>query len=163
MGLERLLALLDPTRPPDALDGVFPKRGAFPVLPGLSPERPISPTRLGRVLGCPQAFFLSDVLGFREAAELPDGDAIDSLAYGSLFHKLAEDFYRAHGESFVARRARSRRTSPRPKRSPTRSSRSSWTAIRWGARSCARPSALGSSATWRSCSNTIGALTRAPS
>ncbi len=104
VGLERLLALLDPTRAPDALDGVFPKRGAFPVLPGLSPERPISPTRLGRVLGCPQAFFLSDVLGFREAAELPDGDAIDSLAYGSLFHKLAEDFYRAHGESFVAKK-----------------------------------------------------------
>ncbi len=105
VALDRLFALSEPERPGDALDGIFPKRGAFPELPGLTPGAPISPTRLGSALACPYQFFLTNALGWSEVKDAPDGNEVDPMSYGSLFHKVAEDFYRAHGAEFVRRKS----------------------------------------------------------
>jgi RecB family exonuclease len=101
--LARGRALLDSTRAPDPLDGIFPQIGWLPVVPGASPERPLSASRWKTLLECPHRFFFEVLLHLRAPSEVQDDGALDPLTYGSLFHTVAERFYRAHGDAFVKR------------------------------------------------------------
>lgn len=73
------------------------------VVPGLSPERPISASALQRLLCCPRAFFYERILGWEEPAAAPSLGELDPLPYGTLFHLVMERFYEAHGARFTAR------------------------------------------------------------
>jgi hypothetical protein len=86
-----------------ALDGVLGDDGKLPLVPGLTPERPISASRLRDLLHCPHLFFFRHVLGWDQPAAPPSQGAIDSLPYGSLFHAVAERFFREHGAAFSQR------------------------------------------------------------
>jgi RecB family exonuclease len=84
-----------------ALDGLL---GPLTVpMPGLTPDRPISPSALQALLQCPHRFLLASVLHFDEPTSAPSTHEIGQPAYGSLFHRAAEEFYRAHGAAFCAR------------------------------------------------------------
>ncbi|MCX5746414.1 MAG: PD-(D/E)XK nuclease family protein, partial [Proteobacteria bacterium] len=89
---------------PSVMDGWFPD-GDFIDLPGLSEERPISASAFARLLDCPQRFLYERVLGWHPPPELVTEGSIDALSYGSLFHAIAEDFYRLHGAAFCAKTA----------------------------------------------------------
>jgi RecB family exonuclease len=72
------------------------------VFPGLSAERPISASALEALVGCPLRFLYQRILGWDEPAGAAAVRELDPLSYGSLFHEVAETFYRAHGKAFVA-------------------------------------------------------------
>ena len=72
------------------------------VAPGLVPERPISASALATLLGCPHRFLLQNILHLDEPAGRPSTDTIDARAYGSLFHAVAEAFFRAHGAAICS-------------------------------------------------------------
>lgn len=86
-----------------AMDGFLGDRAGRTVLPGLTAARPISASRLGTLLSCAHRFLLESVLGWSAPPERPSEGTIDALAYGDLFHRCAEAFYREHGIAFVAR------------------------------------------------------------
>ncbi|NUP07968.1 MAG: PD-(D/E)XK nuclease family protein [Polyangiaceae bacterium] len=85
-----------------ATDGVLDP-GVELDLPGLTPGRPISASALRDLLQCPYRFLLQRVLRWREPASASPPRELDPMTYGSLFHKVAEDFFREHGEAFSAR------------------------------------------------------------
>ena len=87
--------------PMDGMVGSMPDADA---VPGLTAERPISASALTTLWRCPYRFFLERLLGFREPAQRPATDHIDPLAYGSLFHTVAEVFFREVGEAICTRR-----------------------------------------------------------
>jgi len=87
---------------PNVMDGWFPA-GPFAELPGLSAEYPISASALSRLLECPHRFLFERVLGWNPPPDLVEEGTIDALSYGSLFHEVAEHFYRAHGREFCAK------------------------------------------------------------
>jgi hypothetical protein len=101
LDLDRLLA--PPAEDAGPMDGWFPTDGPFPALPGLTAERPTSASALGTLLSCPHKFLYERVLGWRAPPEPLDEGSLDALAYGTLFHAAAEDFYRAHGAAFCAK------------------------------------------------------------
>jgi RecB family exonuclease len=72
-------------------------------MPGLQPDRPISPTALKDLLQCPHLFLLGHLLGFDDPSSAPSLREIGQPAYGSLVHNVAEVFYRAYGAAFGAR------------------------------------------------------------
>ena len=69
-------------------------------VPGLEAERPITPSALEVLLGCPHRFLLEQILKFREPAAPPALREIGQPAYGGLFHQVAEAFYRREGAAF---------------------------------------------------------------
>jgi RecB family exonuclease len=87
-----------------SLDGVIDS-GTNPVLPGLSPELPISASRLRTLLECPHRFLFEHVIGWSQPASPPSLREIDALPYGSLFHRVAESFFRQHGRAFGERQS----------------------------------------------------------
>ena len=87
--------------PMDGMVGSMPDADA---VPGLTAERPISASALTTLWRCPYRFLLERLLGFREPAQRPATDHIDPLAYGSLFHTVAEVFFREVGEAICTRR-----------------------------------------------------------
>jgi hypothetical protein len=102
LDLERIAALQG-AEAAGALDGILGAAVAnFPV-PGLTPDRPISASALKNLLQCPHMFLLNNLLGFEEPAGVPTLREIGQPDYGSLFHLLAQEFYRAHGTAFCAR------------------------------------------------------------
>ncbi|HEV8321001.1 MAG TPA: PD-(D/E)XK nuclease family protein, partial [Myxococcota bacterium] len=108
-GVELDLARMAALAPAVALaDSFGPMDGALGAaglrLPGLGAERAISPTRLRTLLGCPHRFLFEVVLGWGQPAAAPSLGEIEPLAYGRLFHRVAERFGRAHGAAFGARR-----------------------------------------------------------
>ena len=98
----RRAVLLGLRAEPDSFDGVLGAAADLRV-PGLSADRPISPSALERLLRCPHMFLLERILGFEEPAAAPALREIEQPAYGSLVHRTAEAFYRAHGEAFCRR------------------------------------------------------------
>jgi len=84
-----------------ALDGLLGSLGG--AIPGLTADRPISPSALQMLVQCPHRFLLSALLHFDEPATAPSMREIGQPAYGGLFHLAAEEFYRAHGAPFCAR------------------------------------------------------------
>ena len=88
-----------------ALDGAIGAGALDMTLPGLAAERPISASRLRTLLQCPHRFLFESVIGWWEPSSPPPLREIDALAYGSLFHRVAESFFRQHGTAFGERRA----------------------------------------------------------
>jgi len=99
--LARLRALLDPLSAPGPLDGFLD--GDLPALPGLSAERPISSGRLANLVACPHKFMYESLLGWGDPPGPRAQGEIDPLSYGSLFHAVAEEFFREHGDAFGQR------------------------------------------------------------
>lgn len=81
-------------------DGILGEAANGLGLPGLAPERGISASAMGILLGCPQRFLLETVLGLRPPAARPPAREIAPLDYGSLVHRVMEGFFRAHGAAF---------------------------------------------------------------
>jgi RecB family exonuclease len=100
--LQRIETLREATEP-SAVDGLLGAAAPEVSVPGLAPERPISPSALKSLLQCPHLFLLGTLLGFDEPAGAPTQREIGQPAYGSLVHRVAEQFYRTHGERFGAR------------------------------------------------------------
>jgi hypothetical protein len=101
LDLDRILTLLSTEY--NALDGLLGITAVDILVPGLRPERPISPSSLRTLLECPHRFLLEKLLGFEEPSAAPTLREIGQPSYGSLLHLVAEDFYRAHGARFSAR------------------------------------------------------------
>jgi RecB family exonuclease len=76
--------------------------GASPVLPGVTPEKPVSASALQSLLGCPRGFLYERVLKWSDPAGAPSLREVEQPTYGSLFHEAMETFYCAHGPAFVA-------------------------------------------------------------
>ena len=87
------------------MDGVFASDAVLPPLPGLTSDHPISPSAIGQLLRCPHQFLFERILGLRAAPIAPSLSRIDPLAYGSLFHRIAQRFYEQHGRDFGDRKA----------------------------------------------------------
>jgi ATP-dependent helicase/DNAse subunit B len=84
------------------MDGVIP--GTWKVLgapPGLG-ERPLSASALNILLSCPHRFLLERLIHLTQPASRPSSDAIDPIAYGSLFHAAAERFMVEAGSAVCA-------------------------------------------------------------
>ncbi|HZP41967.1 MAG TPA: PD-(D/E)XK nuclease family protein [Candidatus Binatia bacterium] len=84
-------------------DGVLGGAAAALRLPGLAPERGISASALAMLLGCPHRFLLERVLRLRAPGARPSTREIAPREYGSLLHRVLEDFFREHGRAFCAR------------------------------------------------------------
>ncbi|HVN87300.1 MAG TPA: PD-(D/E)XK nuclease family protein [Candidatus Binatia bacterium] len=101
--LDRVHALVSSApAAPTGLDGFLTAAWPSGTVPGLSRERPISASALGTLLQCPHRFLWRYILNFSEPAARPSTDAIDPPAYGSLFHRVAEAFFRRHGAELCA-------------------------------------------------------------
>lgn len=103
LALPRILALRDRTELGPA-DGILGKKGPFPVLPGLTPEKPISASALETLVGCPLRFLFQRVMQWEEPAGASAVRELDPRTYGSLLHGVADRFYSTHGADFVARK-----------------------------------------------------------
>src|SRR5439155_21785078 len=79
LDLDRIAPLAAAGGPMDGLLG--PLVSDLPV-PGLSADRPISPKAIEKLLRCPHAFLLGQLLGFDEPAALPPQREIGQPAYG---------------------------------------------------------------------------------
>jgi hypothetical protein len=101
LNLERVMALMSGGQP-GPMDGILGMMAGVTV-PGLTPDRPTSPSALQILLQCPHQFLLANMLGFEEPASAPLQREIGQPAYGALVHRVAEEFYRAHGERFCTR------------------------------------------------------------
>ncbi|MBI4564837.1 MAG: PD-(D/E)XK nuclease family protein [Planctomycetes bacterium] len=88
---------------PGAMDGWLGAQVSDITVPGLSSDRPISPSSIEKLLGCPHAFLLEHLLGFEEPATPPPQREIGQPAYGLMFHAVAAEFYTSNGASFSAR------------------------------------------------------------
>lgn len=88
---------------PPRLEGVLGAAVLAAELPGKAPARALSAASVRMLLECPRRFLLERVLGFRPRREPASADRIEPLAYGTLVHRIAEIFSRAHGEAFGAR------------------------------------------------------------
>ena len=72
-------------------------------LPGLPGQRAITVAELLDLLGCPQRFLLSGVLGFAPKEAMPRGRHLRTVAHGKLLRRTLEAFYLEHGEAFGGR------------------------------------------------------------
>jgi RecB family exonuclease len=83
-------------------DGLLGAAAADIIVPGLTPERPISPSALQTLLQCPYLYLHQKLLGLDEPACAPPLREIGQPAYGSFVHAVAEAIFRAHGAGFCA-------------------------------------------------------------
>jgi hypothetical protein len=102
LALARVDMLRMPTGRLSAADGVLAAGDPFPVVPGITPDRPISASALQQLLQCPRMFLMRRVLYWDEPAGAPSLRELDAISYGSLLHRVVEGFYREHGVDFVA-------------------------------------------------------------
>ncbi len=99
-------AVVDPAEIDERASSMHGVLGSRPLTVhrfGLEASRPLSASALHVLLTCPQRFLLERMLGFRPRLAPTETYRIDSLAYGGLFHRVAEAFSRAHGLQFGAR------------------------------------------------------------
>ncbi len=87
------------------LDGLIGSKGPAPAMRGVSVESPVSASRLRTLLECPHRFLFEHVLSWSEPAAPPSLREIEPVSYGGLFHRVAEQFYRAHGQVFGERQS----------------------------------------------------------
>lgn len=83
-----------------AIEGQLGESVPLRALPGLSAQRAISASRLSAFLACPHRFLWNNALGWDEPAELPSTGQLAPMTYGTLFHAVAETFFKEHGEDF---------------------------------------------------------------
>jgi len=104
LDLERIAELSDEA--PGVMDGFLGAQVSALAMPGLSPERPVSPSGIQDLLSCPHAFLLQRLLGFDEPTEPPSRREIGQPTYGQLFHAVAAEFYRQNGVEFCKRKGK---------------------------------------------------------
>lgn len=105
----RDLVLLDRSNRIGPQDGIFPRDWPFPRLPGLAEHSPLSASRISGFLSCPHGFLLENILHWEEPPSAPATREIGQPFYGSLLHKVAENFFRENGAEFTS----CRRTAPK--------------------------------------------------
>jgi PD-(D/E)XK nuclease superfamily len=86
-----------------AMDGLLEIADLAMLIPGITRDRPISPSALERLLGCPHRFLLQNLLGFGDAGGAPPQREIGQPFYGNLFHETARSFSEQHGSEFATR------------------------------------------------------------
>src|SRR3989454_7798231 len=101
LGLTRIRAILTQATP-GAMDGLLGELGHPVSVPRLTRARPISASSPQMLLRCPHQFFLARILYLDEPTTAPTLRKLDQLTYGSLFHRVAEEFFRAHGIAFLS-------------------------------------------------------------
>lgn len=86
-----------------AQDGILP--GVIPLerIAGLSPERPISASRLEILLSCPHHFLYDQIFGFGEPKQPFATHSLDLMSFGTFLHAIAEEFWGQHGARLAAR------------------------------------------------------------
>lgn len=90
------------SEPLRAIDGVLgPIWQQVPTLG--RPERALSASALQLLLGCPHRFLLERVLHWQEPPRRPPTDTIEPGLYGTLFHQVAEAFFREAGPAICSR------------------------------------------------------------
>jgi RecB family exonuclease len=85
-----------------AVDGLIPHTWAGMRVPGLG-DRPLSASGLAILLSCPHRFLLERLLYLSPPPQRPSSDAIDPIAYGSLFHAAFERFMHEAGPALCRR------------------------------------------------------------
>lgn len=100
LDLNRIAKLASPSDD-DPMDGMLAVSDV--LVPGLTPDRPISASALETLLRCPHEFLFKYLLGLGEPAAAPPQREIGQPAYGSLFHAAAAKFYERYGAAFCAR------------------------------------------------------------
>jgi hypothetical protein len=86
-------------------DGALGDAAAWLRVPGLSDERGISASALATLLACPHRYLFERVLHLGGPVDRPSTREIAPLQYGSLVHRVLEDFFRRDGERFCRREA----------------------------------------------------------
>jgi ATP-dependent helicase/DNAse subunit B len=99
--LDALRAIRDRTEP-SAQDGLLAGL-QLPNIAGLSPERPISASRLNTLLSCPHRFLYENILGFREPEQPLQTHSLNAMLFGTWLHLIAEEFWTEHGAAMAAR------------------------------------------------------------
>jgi RecB family exonuclease len=84
----------------DTTDGLLPATWAG--VPGLA-DKPLSASGLTLLLGCPHRFLLERLMRLKPPALRPPSDAIEPIAYGSLFHAAVERFLAEAGAPLCRR------------------------------------------------------------
>ncbi|HTU58948.1 MAG TPA: PD-(D/E)XK nuclease family protein, partial [Polyangiales bacterium] len=84
-------------------DGLLAGAVPFEKTAGLSAERPISASRLEKLLSCPHRFLYESVLGFRGPTWPLAAHSINVMYFGSWLHAIAEEFWAQHGAAVGAR------------------------------------------------------------
>lgn len=90
----------------DPVHGWLPTDLGAVAVPGLTPARAISASRLNTLVTCPHLFLLSALLHWQEPFRAPTGRDVDALSWGRLMHHVQERFLREHGAAFVARKGK---------------------------------------------------------
>jgi hypothetical protein len=108
----RDLILLDRSNRIGPQDGIFPRDWPFPRLPGLAEHSPLSASRISGFLSCPHGFLLQTILHWEEPPSAPATREIGQPSYGSLLHKVAENFFRENGAEFTSCRRTASKWSP---------------------------------------------------
>ena len=86
-----------------AMDGLLAVSDLAMLIPGITRDRPISPSALATLLGCPHRFLLQSLLGFRESGGALPQREIGQPFYGNLFHEAAKRFSEQNGTAFASR------------------------------------------------------------
>jgi RecB family exonuclease len=86
-------------------DGALGDAAAWLRVPGLSVERGISASALATLLACPHRYLLERLLHLGAPGGRPSTREIAPLEYGSLVHRVLEDFFRRDGKRFCKRNA----------------------------------------------------------
>lgn len=102
LALDALRSIRDRSAP-SAQDGLL--AGVLPAstMAGLSPERPISASRLATLMACPHRFLYEHILGFREPTEPLQTHSLNVMLFGIWLHLIAEEFWTEHGAVLAQR------------------------------------------------------------
>ncbi|HET6332366.1 MAG TPA: PD-(D/E)XK nuclease family protein, partial [Polyangiales bacterium] len=86
-----------------AQDGLL--GGVIPLsnIAGLSPDRPISASRLSTLVSCPHRFLYEHILGFREPEGPLRSHSLDVMRFGTWPHGIAEEFWKDNGAALGQR------------------------------------------------------------
>ena len=105
LALDRIHLLTAEARGPawGALDGDVSAVWPAQQPPGIVPDRPIAATALTLLLTCPYRFLLERILHLAPPPTRPRLDALDPVTYGSLFHAVADAFFREAGPAVCRR------------------------------------------------------------
>jgi len=84
-------------------DGIIGSEVVAGFVSGLATERPISASRLNRLLQCPWRYLLDVGLLWKERDGPPPITALDAMQFGTLVHTCIERFGRESGAAFERR------------------------------------------------------------
>lgn len=105
VALDRIRELADRGDADDlgAMDGLIPRTWIGMHVPGFAEKKPLSASAIGILLSCPHRFLLERLLYLSPPPSRPSSDAIDPIAYGSLFHAAVERFLHEAGPALCRR------------------------------------------------------------